>query len=149
MWTTSVEVENPHSRAISGFPVSMNKTVKALDRETKTFTGKCFTYFGSATYSGEYERFKKSEDTHVGIELLPGTDDSGNHLSTPIWPPRGLSGGGAWLVPDLENPQQVFLEGILIEGHKHAKRRVGFSTRIEHVIDFIQSTHNNAMESDA
>lgn len=149
MLTTSWEVENPHSRAIGGFPASMNKSAKILDRQTKTLTAKCFTYFGYAEFTGEYERHGKSPSTHIGIEIFPGKDDSGRYLSTPNWPPRGISGGGAWLIPNLEKPNECLLEGIFIEGHKHAKRMFGFSTRIEHVIDFVKQTHNKPFKNDA
>ena len=143
-----VEVKNPHSRAICGFPVSMNKSVNSLDRKTKTFTGKCYSYFGFAEFNGDYSRFEKSRRVHIGLEYLPGTDDSGRHLSSPPWP-RGISGGGAWLVPDLSRPDLVFLEGIFIEAYRHTKQLFCFSTRIEHAVDFIFQTHNNSPEGDA
>jgi hypothetical protein len=141
LFATSWEVKNPHSRAISGFPASMNKPAKILDRQNKTLTGKCFTYFGYAEFTGQYQKFEKTQESHIGIELLPGTDDTGKYLSTPIWPPRGISGGGAWLIPNLEIPNECFLEGIFIEGHRYAKRMFGFSTRIEHVVNFLKQTH--------
>lgn len=148
MIATSWDVENPHSRAISGFPISMNKPAKTLDRRTKTLSGKCFTYFGHASFTGEYQLFQKSQSTHIGIELLPGTDDSGKYLTTPIWPPRGISGGGAWLIPNLETPNLCLLEGIFIEGHRHSKRKYGFSTRIEHIVDFIAQTHKPNIDNE-
>ena len=140
MFSTSVEVLSPHSRAICGFPVSMNKQVHSLDRDTKTFTGKCYTYFGTAVFGGDFSAFAKSSTVHVGLEYLPGTDDTGRVMSSPP-SPRGISGGGAWLVPDLSHPQLVFLEGIVIECHKRARKMYVFSTRLEHVIDFINQTH--------
>ncbi|MEJ1384470.1 MAG: hypothetical protein RPV21_08855 [Candidatus Sedimenticola sp. (ex Thyasira tokunagai)] len=143
MLATSVEVTNPHSRAICGFPFSMNKPVKSIDRQAKIITSKCYTFFGFAGFDGDFREFGKSSGTHLGIEFGSGKDDAGKILSTPPWPPRGMSGGGAWLVPDLSCPDLVFLEGIFIEGHKHAKKMYGFSTQITHVIDFINHTHNN------
>lgn len=142
MLITQVDVSNPHSRAVSGFPNSMNKQSKILDITNKSLLGKCFTYFGFAEFSGNYSEFSKTPDTHIGIEFLPGTDDSGRYLSTPPWPPRGISGGGAWLIPDLNQPELIFLEGVFIEGYKRAKKRYAFSTQLPHVIDFIKQTHN-------
>jgi hypothetical protein len=149
MLITQVDVTNPHSRAVSGFPNSMNKQSKILDTANKSLLGKCFTYFGSAEFDGSYSEFSKSPDTHIGMEFLSGTDDSGRHLSTPPWPPRGMSGGGAWLFPDLNQPELIFLEGVFIEGYRRAKKRYAFSTQLPHVVDFIQQTHNNALNQDA
>ena len=148
MLSTSVEVSNPHSRAICGFPTSMNKQTRSLERRTKTFTGKCYTYFGFAEYRGDYTAFGKSPKEHIGLDYLPGRDDGGRTLPTPP-SPRGVSGGGAWLVPDLRQPDLVFLEGIFIECHPLRKPRYAFSTRIEHVIDFIVQTHNNGLHGTA
>lgn len=145
MYISSVEITNPHSRAVCGFPVSMNKQAKSLDRQAKAITAKCYTFFGSPRFTGDFREFEKSSETHIGIEFGPGNDDVGKVLSTPPWPPRGVSGGGAWLVPDLSHPHLVFLEGIFIESYKRAKKMCGFSTQLEHVINFINHTHNNSI----
>lgn len=139
---TAVDVENPHARAICGFPASMNKQSKSVDGINRKVTGKSYAYFGFAEFRGEFQRFGKHAEAHVGLECGAGTDDTGKYLTTPPWPPRGLSGGGAWLIPDLDRPELVFLEGIFIEAQKHAKRMYCFSTRIEHVVDFVRQTHN-------
>jgi hypothetical protein len=52
-----------------------------------------------------------------------------------------MSGGGAWLVPNLSTPDQVFLEGIFIELHRQRKQLFAFSTKLVHVIDFIRQSH--------
>lgn len=148
MFISSVDIINPQSRAVSGFLASMNKQTKILDKKDKRLTAKCFTYFGYAEFGAGFSEFHKSPDTHVGIEFLAGTDNSGKYLSTPPWPPRGISGGGAWLVPDLSRPDLLFLEGIFIEGHKLGKRMLAFSTHLSHVIDFIKQTHSNARNID-
>ena len=145
MLITSVEVMNPHSRAVSGFPCSMNKQKKTLNKKDKIWTGKCYTFFECADFRGDYLVFNKSPKIHIGIEFEPGVDDLGKNLSTPPWPPRGVSGGGAWLIPDLSQPELVFLEGVFIEVHKRAKKLYTFSTRLEYVVGFIDQTHNNRM----
>lgn len=134
MLTTAVEVRNPHSRAFCGFPVSKNKPADSLDRNTKMVTTRCYPYFGPADFDVDYQAFAKSAEIHVGLHYEPGPDDSGRLLTT-LPSPRGSSGGGAWLVPDFSKPGQVFLEGIMIECHEN---RYVFSTRIEHVIEFIR-----------
>lgn len=138
-----VEVSNPHSRAVCGYPVSKNKQSKVLDREKKIFTSIAFTYFGVPNFTGNYSEFEKSDSVHVAIEFKPGKDDRGFEISTPPWPPKGVSGGGIWLIPDLTNPEQIFFEGIFIEGHKRSKRMFGLCTRLEHILDFINQTHKN------
>ena len=135
MLTTAVEVYNPHSRAFCGFPTSKNDPAVALDRKTKMVTTRCYPYFGAAAFDGDYRTFGKSPDIHVGLNYEPGSDDAGRLLTT-LPSPRGSSGGGAWLIPDFSKPHQVFLEGIMIECHKN---RYVFSTRIEHVIEFIRA----------
>jgi hypothetical protein len=134
MLTTAVEVQNPHSRAFCGFPVSKNKPADALNSQTKMVTTRCYPYFGAADFHGDYRAFDKSPDIHIGLHYEPGSDDAGRLLTT-LPSPRGSSGGGAWLIPDFSKPNQVFLEGIVIECHDN---KYVFSTRIEHVIDFIR-----------
>lgn len=135
MLSSAVEVTDPHARAISGFPVSMNKQINSLDKATKTVTGKCYTYVGHAEFNRDFREFNKSPEVHIGLELLPGNDDVGRFLST-LPSPRGVSGGGAWLIPDLSRPSLIFLEGVLIECHKRGKSMFSFSTRLEHVIEW-------------
>jgi hypothetical protein len=135
MLATTVEVHNPHSRAFCGFPVSKNKPADSLDRHTKLVTTRCYPYFGLAEFDGDYRAFGKSAEVHTGLRYEPGPDDTGRLLTT-LPSPRGSSGGGAWLVPDFSKPHQVFLEGIVIECHEN---RYVFSTRIEHVVEFIRA----------
>ena len=135
MLSTAVEVHNPNSRAFCGFPVSKNDPAVALDRKTKRVTTRCYPYFGTADFDGDYRAFGKSPDIHIGLHYEPGSDDAGRMLTT-LPSPRGSSGGGAWLIPDFLKPDQVFLEGIMIECHQN---RYVFSTRIEHVVEFIRA----------
>jgi hypothetical protein len=134
MQATAVEVLHPHSRAFAGFPVSKNKSVHTLEQSTKTVTTRCYTYFGPPDFAGEYSHFEKSPEIHIGLNYGPGTDDAGRSLTSPP-SPKGASGGGAWLVPNFSQPNEVFLEGIVIECHR---KEFMFATRIEHVVRFIQ-----------
>src|ERR1700730_16960430 len=86
MLATTGTVDNPHSRAFCGYPVSRNKQKDALDRPTKTFTTRCYTYFGFADFAAEYRDFDKSRDIHMGLHYGPGTDDTGRELTTPPSP---------------------------------------------------------------
>ncbi len=103
MLTTAVAVESPHSQAFCGYPVSKNKQARALDPASKTFTARCYTYFGFADFSADFREFTKSRDIHMGLHYGPGTDDTGRELTTPP-SPKGASGGGTWLVPDFKKP---------------------------------------------
>jgi hypothetical protein len=141
MLATAVEVHNPHSRAFCGFPVSKNDPAVALDRKTKIVTTRCYPYFGTADFDGDYRAFGKSPEIHIGLHYQPGTDDGGR-LFTTLPSPRGSSGGGAWLIPDFSRPDQVFLEGIMIECHQN---RYVFSTRIEHVVEFSRARIRSPM----
>ncbi len=146
---TSVEVQNPHLRVVAGYPASMNKQNRILDKANSKLTAKSFAYFSSAEFTGDYSIFQKSENVHVGLEFKSGTDNEGRFLTTPPWPPRGFSGGGSWLVPDLNYPDRFFLEGIFIEGHKRAKKMFGFSTQLKHIGEFILQTHNTVLQTDS
>lgn len=134
MLSTAVEVENPNSRAFCGYPVSKNKQARALDPVTKTFTARCYTYFGITDFAANFRQFGKSCDIHLGLNYGPGTDDTGRELTTPP-SPKGVSGGGTWMVPDFKKPQEVLLEGIVIECHRS---QFVFSTKIECVVAFIR-----------
>lgn len=141
-FSTSVIVENPHSRLISGYPISKNKN--AFDRKTGVFNGYSHTYFGFAECDVDFSLFKKSTQDHIGMEYTEAIDGSGKVFTTPIHP-RGISGGGAWLLPDLRRPEMFFLEGIFIELHPNGKKRYAFSVRLEHVIGFIRQLRRDGV----
>ena len=52
--------------------------------------------------------------------------------------PQGLSGGGLWVVPNILNLDEYYLDSILIEYHKNDS--IVFSTKITQVISFIKET---------
>ena len=134
---TSVIIENPHSRAVSGFLASKNKQAKSVNIKNKSVTSFCYTFFGHAESNLDYTTFNKNEKLHRHIEFGAGTDDKGRRITTPPWKPIGLSGGGMWLIPDIGKPTQIFLEGIFISAKKQSKRMIGFSTKLEEVFKFI------------
>jgi len=111
---TSARITNPQCRAVIGFPLSKNKAI--FSPTTSDFREYIYSYVGFADFDVDYSLFKKSTSDHIGMEYGPGTNDSGDSVSNLIHP-RGMSGGGAWLIPDLKRPNLYFLEGIFIELH--------------------------------
>jgi len=145
MFAGLANIRNAQARAVCGYPISKNKRGRAVDRRKALFTARIFTFFGNLLDGERYRRFRKSPLDHVGLDYRPpGIDDDG-HLLTKLPSPRGLSGGGSWLVPDFKAPRSVFLEGVFIECHE---ARYAFSTRLEHVIGFISHTHPGGVLSE-
>jgi hypothetical protein len=145
-----------HLRCVHGYPCNKNKRRDRLDLQNKHFTRYGFSYAGaSRSIRVNYSAFRKDSQLHVALQYQrKGRDHTGRIVMPPH--PRGISGGGLWLVPDIASPAATYLEGIAIEYHK--SRALVFATRIEHVLAFIrehvrdstrQSTANSTAESDA
>lgn len=134
--TVNREFRNYHLRCVHGYPCNKNKQEQRLDIVNKSFTRYGFTYAGaSKNIQVDYSRFKKDPQWHVALEYQRRGRDETRQIVTPPHP-KGISGGGSWLVPDSTKATTVYLEGIAIEYHK--SRALVFSTRIEHVITFIR-----------
>jgi hypothetical protein len=134
--TVSREFGNYHLRCVHGYPCNKNKQEQRLDIVNKRFTRYGFTYAGaSKDIRVDYSKFKKDPQWHIALEYQRRGRDETRQIVTPPHP-KGISGGGSWLVPDSTKATTVYLEGIAIEYHK--SRSLVFSTRIEHVITFIR-----------
>ena len=119
-----------HIAFIHGFPCSKNKQTKAL-LGTKKFKLKAYSYAGvikSDFY--DWEKLGKIESIHTCM-----TYRKTSNMNTPT-NPRGISGGGLWLVPNLHEATEIYLDSILIEYHESYK--VTFSTKIRHIVEFIR-----------
>jgi len=138
------DVEYPHIRAISGYPASKNKRIRAVDRHTQTVTNYYFGYVGYAQPELDFAKYGMFEDDNVCIRYEVGSNGEQKGLNPPS--PIGMSGGPCWLVPDAQDPEGVYLEGTLIE---FRDKRIVFATKIERVIELIMESYNKAMESDA
>jgi hypothetical protein len=97
-------------------------------------TPRSYCYFGSDEFTGDFRTFGKTPGVHIGLNYDAGFDDKGRVLTSPP-SPGGISGGGAWLVPDFSAPDLIFLEGIFIECHR---QKYAFSRRIDLVVKFIR-----------
>ncbi len=122
---------NADFRCVHGYPCSKNKQAKRTDHVKTTFTRYHFTYAGISPNSVNYKRFNKDPGLHVALNYRKGTNEKGNREKPPH--PCGMSGGGLWLV----SANNVFLDGIAIEYHQ--RESLVFSTRVERVVNFIQS----------
>ena len=117
---------------IHGFPNSRNKQFKSL-LNTMSFKVNAYAYAGIII-----NNFQHWEDTEKSTELhtCMTYDKKSGGNSPPS--PKGVSGGGLWIVPDLSNPLNIQLDSIFIEYHK--QYAVTFSTKISQIMSFINST---------
>ena len=134
--TLNRQFDNYHFRCIHGYPCNKNKQKQRLDAVNKSFTRYGFTYAGaSRSVQVDYSKFKKDPRSHVVLEYQSkGRDESQQIVAPPH--PKGISGGGSWLVPDSSAAIAPYLDGIAIEYHK--SRSLVFATRVEHVMTFIR-----------
>jgi hypothetical protein len=138
MWVSSIDMRRrPTCRALSGFPISKNKNSQALNKKLLLYRAVCYTYFGSARYEGDYAAYHKTPSTHVGLNYLPGTNEAGNEVMTPIYT-RGMSGGPMWLIPDIHQPTNAYLEGVFIEYWGSRPGGHAFATRLDSVVSHIE-----------
>ena len=123
---------SPQMYCMHGFPCSKNIRKKAINMEKKIFSTYAFTYGATDIEDKYYAICKKDKKTHIGLSYKISRDSKGNKVNPYI--PKGMSGGGCWLVPDILNTERVYLSGILIENPgKHV-----YATRIENVYDLVQ-----------
>jgi hypothetical protein len=123
--------KKPHIAFVHGFPNSKNKQAKAL-RNTTAFRVKAYAYGGVIKNEDiEWSKYEKDPDTHICMSYANTSD---NNIPTH---PRGISGGGLWVVPHVINDLDVKLYGVFIEYYK--KDKVSFSTEIRQVVDFIKN----------
>mgnify|MGYP000261656282 CR=1 FL=1 len=122
----------PNISFVHGFPNSMNKQSKAL-RKTTSFEVKAYAYGG--VIKPDFLHWKecgKTKDVHTSMSYGKKSDHNmPKH-------PRGISGGGLWIVPDYSDPSNFFLDSIFIEYHE--KYGITFSTKISQVVNFIDET---------
>ncbi|MDO8263663.1 MAG: hypothetical protein Q7T21_10620 [Gallionella sp.] len=125
-----------HMRCIHGYPCTKNRTNHRVNEASKTFSKFGFTYAGSSTeLQVDYPSYNKETIKHVALQYQrDGKNEKGEKATPPK--PKGMSGGGLWLIPDSFNPKALYLEGIAIEFHKG--KSLVFATRIEHAIAFIR-----------
>lgn len=131
------EFANFHLRCVHGYPCTRNKQAKRLDKVNRKFTAFGFTYGGASRQISavNYTEFDKAPLLHAALRYQDlGRNEDGKTVTPPH--PKGMSGGGLWLLPDSARPSAVYLEGISIEFH--SRKSLVFATRIQHVISFVR-----------
>lgn len=120
---------------IHGYPCSKNKQGKSL-KSTTNFKSCAFTYGGKVDESfNKWQNFNKNKDFHTCMNYGNAKDINGDINTPPS--PRGMSGGGLWLVPNSFQPKEIYLDAIFIEYYE--KNKISFSTKIKKVVEFIEN----------
>jgi len=134
--TLNREFDNYHFRCIHGYPCNKNKQNQRLDAVNKSFTRYGFTYAGaSRSVQVDYSKFNKDPQWHIALEYQRKGRNETQQIGTPPHP-KGISGGGSWLVLDSSATTALYLDGIAIEYHE--SQSLVFATRVEHVMTFIR-----------
>jgi hypothetical protein len=121
-----------HIAFIHGFPNSKNKPKKAF-WNTNYFKVKAYAYAGIIQNNfTNWDTFGKIKEINTCMSYRKTSNNN-----TPTHP-QGLSGGGLWVVPNISNLDEYYLDSILIEYHKNDS--IVFSTKIIQVISFIKET---------
>lgn len=132
---TNKSFDSVHLHLIHGYPCSKNKQAKSL-KGTTNFKSYAFTYGGKVDKSfNKWQDFNKNKDFHTCMNYGIAKSINGDINTPPS--PRGISGGGLWLVPNSFKPNEIYLDAIFIEYYK--KDKISFSTKIEKVVEFIEN----------
>jgi len=124
-----------HLHLIHGYPCSKNKQGSSL-KDTDKFNSYAFSYGGKVDKSfDKWEKFNKNKDYHTCMNYGIAKDIDGEVNMPPS--PRGISGGGLWLIPDSFQSTNIYLDAIFIEYYE--KDKVSFSTKINKVAEFIEN----------
>lgn len=125
---------NPPLSFIHGYPCSKNKQARALMGGT-VFKSYAFSYAGRINKNHEnWSKYNKDDGLHICMNYGKSIDTHGVQNIPPS--PRGISGGGLWVMPNVEKPKILYLFGIFIEYFEG--ENISFSTRIDCVVDFIK-----------
>jgi hypothetical protein len=131
------EFPSIHVRSIDGFPCSKNKKIKPEFRG-KYFSRKSFLFAGEPCQISPdlSSKCKKNGNIHIAMHFHKfGINEKG--IKSISFHPKGISGGGLWLTPNILEPTNTFLGGIFIEYYKNDE--LAFATRIERVIECIRN----------
>ena len=127
--------DSVHLNLIHGYPCSKNKQGKSLNG-TKNFKSYAFTYGGKVDKSFDrWQEFNKNKSFHTCMNYGVAKDINGEINTPPS--PRGISGGGLWLVPNSFQLKEIYLDAIFIEYYE--KEKISFSTKMEKVVGFIEN----------
>lgn len=125
------QFSRPHLHCMHGYPLTKNKPFKSIDVARKKVKTYAFTYAGALKPEPDYKHPGRSGRSHVALSYQLGKNHQGVKVNPPK--PKGMSGGGLWIVPDSFNSSKCFLSGILIEHHG----KMVLATRMDEVLNFI------------
>ena len=125
---------HPELSFIHGYPCSKNKQASSL-KDGKVFRSYAFSYAGKINENFKnWSKYNKDPAVHICMNYGKSVDIYGNNNIPPS--PRGISGGGLWIMPSMAKPTILYLSGIFIE--YWSRDKISFSTRIDPIIDFIR-----------
>ena len=127
--------DHAQMRCIYGYPCSKNRTSQQADEVNYIYTKYGLAYAGvTAESQCDYLSFTKDQAKHIALYYQK---KSKNEMGENVIPPnpKGMSGGGYWIVPNTFAAKNFYLGGISIEFHQ--KRSLVFATRIDQVMSFI------------
>jgi hypothetical protein len=136
MLMTNNRFSSIHISLIHGYPCSKNKQTRAY-KTGSVFNSRAYSY-ASVLSDQINDWVKHGKDKEVHTCMRYGVKSDRNIPTSP----KGMSGGGLWLLPDLLSPTDFYLDSILIEFYKNEK--ITFSTKIEKIVDFIKSEREEA-----
>lgn len=125
------EIENPHLHCMHGFPLTKNKPFKSVNTARKHVTTYAFTYAGALKTNPDFHDSERSSDSHIALSYQLSKNDQGVKVNPPS--PKGMSGGGLWVVPDSFKPKVNFYGGVLVEHHG----KTVLATKTHKLIEFI------------
>ncbi len=126
-WQLNSLPENERFCLVLGFPNSQNKKI---DPTKKVVKQEPFVY--SSSLKNDADLFKKTEchkDYHYLLDFCGKHSKDSNNVTVNSIHPKGVSGGGLFLIEGMANPENYSSEsmcrgkllGILIEFHKEQK----------------------------
>ena len=126
---------------LSGYPITKNKQVKAINDKEEHFEGYTLSYAVRPKQLVDFSKFNKDENLHIAFSYQQKGTDAENQKRKNAPKPTGMSGGGLWIVPDSFNSSDVYIAGIIIEYYKNDS--VGFATKTDRIIEYIRQHFNN------
>lgn len=123
-----------HLTCIHGYPCSKNKQVKAL-KGGKNFKLFAFTYSGkNIEFDDTWAKYGKNSAFHACMSYNAIRAQDGGTQNPPS--PKGISGGGVWIIPNSFEPTNAYLKGIFIE--YFSREKISFCTKIDKILRFIE-----------
>ena len=129
--TCNKDFKRPHMYCMHGYPLTKNKPFKSIDITRKAVKTYAFTYAGVTIENPEPYNSSRTTESHIALSYQLARNKEGIKVNPPK--PKGMSGGGLWVVPDTFKPDKIYLSGILIEHHG----KTVLVTKISQALEFV------------